>query len=69
MLLALVDSIEDQGEDRGRYVRLTTAFEKHRAPIGFALKGIRLASAKATRGADIVTLFCVDRKCLPVEMR
>ena len=41
-------------------IRLATEVVKHLAPIGLALRGIRLARAKAARGADMVALICVS---------
>ena len=41
-------------------IRLTTELVKHLAPIGLALRGMRLAKAKATRGADMTASICVN---------
>jgi hypothetical protein len=41
-------------------IRLTTELVKHLVPIGLALRGIRLAKAKATRGADITASVWVN---------
>ena len=41
-------------------IRLTTELVKHLVPIGLALRGMRLAKAKVTRGADITALIWVN---------
>jgi hypothetical protein len=41
-------------------IRFTTELVKHLVPIGLALRGIRLAKAKATRGADITASVWVN---------
>jgi hypothetical protein len=41
-------------------IRFTTELVKHLVPIGLALRGMRLAKAKATRGADITALIWVN---------
>jgi hypothetical protein len=56
-------------------IRLTTELVKHLVPIGLALRGIRLAKAKATRGADItasvwvnLSLWAVIKSGLSIEL-